>query len=141
MRRGCDNSASWFPRFPLPPPPSNFGLECWVKSSPLGQGDSSGYTLIAYDGTPFYSGVGFFQHGKSYVVRVGSHEKVLAPASTTSKFRSSELSPERSAAGLAPSDTRESAIFTSVTPGNYTAIVRGAGNTTGVGLVEVYNLQ
>jgi hypothetical protein len=43
--------------------------------------------------------------------------------------------------GLAPSDTRESAIFTSLTPGNYTAIVRGVGNTTGVGLVEVYNLQ
>ncbi|MFN2623394.1 MAG: hypothetical protein ABR611_11165 [Chthoniobacterales bacterium] len=43
--------------------------------------------------------------------------------------------------GLAPSDTRESAIFTPLTPGVYTAIVRGAGNTTGVGLVEVYNLQ
>ena len=43
--------------------------------------------------------------------------------------------------GLAPSDTRESAIFTSLTPGAYTAIVRGAGNTTGIGLVEVYNLQ
>jgi hypothetical protein len=43
--------------------------------------------------------------------------------------------------GLAPSDTRESAIYTPLTPGLYTAIVRGAGNTTGVGLVEVYNLQ
>jgi hypothetical protein len=43
--------------------------------------------------------------------------------------------------GLAPSDSRESAIFTPLTPGLYTAIVRGVGNTTGVGLVEVYNLQ
>jgi len=43
--------------------------------------------------------------------------------------------------GLAPNDTRESAIFTSLTPGAYTAIVRGVGNTTGIGLVEVYNLQ
>jgi hypothetical protein len=25
-------------------------------------------------------------------------------------------------------------------PGNYTAIVRGKNNTTGIGLVEVYNL-
>jgi hypothetical protein len=25
--------------------------------------------------------------------------------------------------------------------GNYTAIVRGKNNTTGIGLVEVYNLQ
>jgi hypothetical protein len=45
------------------------------------------------------------------------------------------------AAGLAPSDTRESAIFTTITPGQYTAIVSGVGGTTGVGLVEVYNLQ
>jgi hypothetical protein len=43
--------------------------------------------------------------------------------------------------GLAPNDTRESAIFTSLTPGAYTAIVRGVGDTTGIGLVEVYNLQ
>jgi hypothetical protein len=43
--------------------------------------------------------------------------------------------------GLQPSDTRESAIFTTIVPGAYTAIVRGAGNTNGVGLVEVYNLQ
>jgi hypothetical protein len=43
--------------------------------------------------------------------------------------------------GLAPSDTRESAIFTTLTPGQYTAIVRGVGNATGIGLVEVYNLQ
>jgi hypothetical protein len=26
-------------------------------------------------------------------------------------------------------------------PGNYTAVVRGKNNTTGVALVEVYNLQ
>jgi hypothetical protein len=26
-------------------------------------------------------------------------------------------------------------------PGNYTAIVRGVNNTTGVGLVEVYDLD
>jgi predicted methyltransferase MtxX (methanogen marker protein 4) len=43
-------------------------------------------------------------------------------------------------AGLQPSDSRESALIETLAPGNYTAIVRGAGNTTGVGLVEVYNL-
>ncbi|MBA2434544.1 MAG: hypothetical protein M3480_02255, partial [Verrucomicrobiota bacterium] len=46
------------------------------------------------------------------------------------------------AANLAPGDERESAILASLQPGNYTAIVRGQGNTTGgVGLVEVYNLD
>jgi hypothetical protein len=40
-----------------------------------------------------------------------------------------------------PTDNRESAIVATLTPGNYTAIVRGKGNTTGVALVEVYALQ
>jgi N-acetylneuraminic acid mutarotase len=41
---------------------------------------------------------------------------------------------------LAPSDKRESAVVKSAPPGNYTAIVSGKNNTTGVGLVEVYNV-
>ena len=48
---------------------------------------------------------------------------------------------EIEAAGLAPTDDRESAIEAVLTPGLYTAIVRGKNNTTGVGLMEVYNLQ
>ena len=45
------------------------------------------------------------------------------------------------ATGLAPTDDRESAIYATLPAGAYTAIVRGANNTTGVALVEVYNLQ
>ena len=48
---------------------------------------------------------------------------------------------EIEAAGFAPSDDRESAIEAVLTPGLYTAIVRGKDNTAGVGLMEVYNLQ
>jgi hypothetical protein len=42
---------------------------------------------------------------------------------------------------LGPGDIRESALVETIAPGNYTAIVRGAGDTTGVALVEVYNVQ
>jgi hypothetical protein len=45
------------------------------------------------------------------------------------------------ASGLAPSNSLESAILTTLSPGNYTAIVRGVNNTSGVGLVEVYDLD
>jgi len=38
----------------------------------------------------------------------------------------------------APIDSRESAILLTLSPGNYTAIVRGKNNTTGVALVEAY---
>jgi hypothetical protein len=43
--------------------------------------------------------------------------------------------------GYAPSDGLESAIIADLLPGNYTAIVRGVNSTTGVGLVEVYDLN
>jgi glucose/arabinose dehydrogenase len=47
-----------------------------------------------------------------------------------------------SATGIAPSDNRESALISQpLSPGNYTAIVRGKGTDTGVALVEVYQLQ
>jgi len=45
------------------------------------------------------------------------------------------------ASGHAPGDPRESAIIGTLPPGNYTAIVRGVNNTTGVALVEVYDLD
>jgi hypothetical protein len=49
---------------------------------------------------------------------------------------------EIQATGLAPSDSRESAILMrNFDPGPYTAIVRGKGNTTGIGLVEIYDVQ
>jgi pimeloyl-ACP methyl ester carboxylesterase len=43
--------------------------------------------------------------------------------------------------GLVPKDAFESAITATLPPGNYTAIVRGYQNSTGVALVEVYNLD
>jgi hypothetical protein len=43
--------------------------------------------------------------------------------------------------GHAPTDPRESAIIATLPPGRYTAIVRGVNATTGVGLVEVYDLD
>ncbi len=43
--------------------------------------------------------------------------------------------------GLAPGDSRESGIHAIAPTGSYTAIVRGSSETTGVGLVEIYNIQ
>jgi hypothetical protein len=45
------------------------------------------------------------------------------------------------ATGLAPGDDRESAILMSLDPGTYTAILSGVNQTTGIGLVEVYDLD
>ena len=43
--------------------------------------------------------------------------------------------------GLAPADALESAISIMLPIGSYTAVVQGQNETTGVGLVEIYNLQ
>ncbi len=48
---------------------------------------------------------------------------------------------EIQASGYAPSDPFESAIIADLPAGNYTAIVRGVNNMTGVALVEVYDLS
>jgi sugar lactone lactonase YvrE len=42
--------------------------------------------------------------------------------------------------GLAPRDDRESAILATLAPGAYSVIERGNNDTTGVGLVELYDL-
>lgn len=42
---------------------------------------------------------------------------------------------------LAPQSPRESALLTTLPPGAYTAIVRGAGGGTGIGLVEVFRIR
>ena len=46
---------------------------------------------------------------------------------------------ELTAAGLAPTNALESGIATMLPPGQYTALLAGVSNGTGVGLVEVYD--
>jgi hypothetical protein len=44
------------------------------------------------------------------------------------------------ASGLAPTNTKESAVLQTLSAGPYTAVVRGANSGTGIGSVEVYQL-
>ena len=48
---------------------------------------------------------------------------------------------EIEATGIPPTNDAEAAIVRTFVPGGYTAIVRGKNDTTGVGLVEAYNLH
>ncbi len=45
------------------------------------------------------------------------------------------------ATGLAPTNSLESAILTTLSPGAYTAIVSGVGGTNGIGIVEVIEID
>jgi hypothetical protein len=53
----------------------------------------------------------------------------------------SDQQEEIAATSIPPTDDHESAIVVTLQPGNYTAVVRGKDGTTGVALVEVYNLE
>jgi len=56
-------------------------------------------------------------------------------------WKLSDQQAELTVLGLQPSDNRESALIETVAPGPYSATVRGKDNSTGVGLVEAYNVQ
>jgi uncharacterized repeat protein (TIGR03803 family) len=51
-----------------------------------------------------------------------------------------DQSAEIQASGIAPVDSRESAIIATLQPGNYTAVASGSNGGTGIGLVEVYDV-
>lgn len=48
---------------------------------------------------------------------------------------------EMQASGLAPANDAESALIGTLSPGSYTAQVRGANNTTGIGVAEAFDLS
>jgi hypothetical protein len=52
-----------------------------------------------------------------------------------------DQSQEIAGSGLAPSNEQEAAIIANLAPGNFTAVVRGFGNTTGIGLVDAFDLS
>jgi hypothetical protein len=68
------------------------------------------------------------------------HDQTGAVIASNNDWRDTQESGIQ-ASGLAPSNNRESAILRALAPGAYTAIVRGLGNSTGVGLVEAYDLN
>jgi PKD repeat protein len=48
---------------------------------------------------------------------------------------------EIEATGIPPTDDRESALVRTLTPGSYTVVLRGKNNSTGIAVVEAYDLD
>ena len=68
------------------------------------------------------------------------HDGAGALLASDDNWRDGGQAAEILGTGIAPTNDLESAIVASLAPGAYTAIVAGKDNSTGVGLVEVYNI-
>ena len=68
------------------------------------------------------------------------HDATGAIVASNDNWRSSQAT-ELTAAGLAPADDLESALIATINPGAYTVVVKGVNNATGVGLMEIYDLD
>lgn len=69
------------------------------------------------------------------------HDSTGATIASNDNWKTSSNQTEIAASGIAPTSDLEPAILLHLDPGGYTAIVRGKGNTTGLGLVEIYDLD
>lgn len=56
-------------------------------------------------------------------------------------WKSSPQRTEIENSGLAPTDDRESAILQTLSPGVYTGVLAGKNNSTGIALIEIYDLD
>lgn len=92
---------------------------------------------------PSLTGAGVAGALQDTTLEVYNSEGALLASNDDWKVRADGSSQEAEiqATTIPPGDDRESAVAVVLAPGNYTAVVRGKGNTTGVGLVEVYHLQ
>ncbi|HEX4641201.1 MAG TPA: hypothetical protein VH252_07425, partial [Chthoniobacterales bacterium] len=67
------------------------------------------------------------------------HDNNGATIATDDNWKDSQQG-DIEATTIPPTNNLESAIVRTLVPGNYTAVLRGVNNSTGIGLVEVYNL-
>lgn len=103
----------------------------------IGSGDSSIIVLRALGPTVGSFGIVNFLSDPTIELRDGNGALIAF----NDDWKTPSSQPTR-AANLPPADDHESAIVAPfLPPGNYTAIVRGKGATTGIALVEAYNLQ
>jgi hypothetical protein len=64
-----------------------------------------------------------------------------SPIGFNDNWKDSDRRTDIESTGIAPSEDAESAVLLDVSPAPYTAIVRGRERTSGIGLVEVYNVN
>jgi hypothetical protein len=81
--------------------------------------------------------------------RLALHDGTGATLATNDNWRSTQIgglivsdqSIDLDATGVAPNSDAESAMVVTLNPGAYTAVIAGTNNTTGIAIVEIYDLD
>jgi uncharacterized protein (DUF1800 family) len=103
------------------------------------RGDLSKRTIIRVIG-PTLSLNGAPLSGRMMDPTVELHDGNGASLFQNDNWRSTQEA-EIAASTVAPTDDHEAAIVATLAPGNYTAVVRGVNDSTGIALVEMYDLD
>lgn len=114
----------------------NTGDDVLIGGFIVGPG-SSGRVVVRAIG-PSLTNAGISSALANPLLEVHDHNGALMK--TNDNWQTDASASEVQAAGLAPANANEAAMLSPLTPGMYTAIVRGHGSANGVALVEVYNL-
>lgn len=69
------------------------------------------------------------------------HDSSGVMIAANDNWRSSPQAAEIQNSGFAPGSDNESVIIATLPAGGYTAVMRGVGNSTGIGLIEIYDLD
>jgi hypothetical protein len=69
------------------------------------------------------------------------HDQTGLVVAQNDNWQSSDQRIDLIGTGLAPTDPNEAALIALLSPGSYTVVLQGAGGTTGIGLVEIYDLD
>jgi len=69
------------------------------------------------------------------------HDQTGAIIAQNDNWQSSDLRVDLIGSGLAPNNPNEAALIAFLNPGSYTVVLQGVGGATGIGLVEVYDLD
>ena len=69
------------------------------------------------------------------------HDQTGAIIAQNDNWQNSDLRVDLVGSGLAPANPNEAALIAFLNPGSYTVVLQGTGGATGIGLVEVYDLD
>lgn len=117
------------------------GMENDVMIGGFTLGGETGSVQIAIRGRgPSLAAAGL--HGVLTDPALALHDSNGNPIATNDDWQSDPVSAAQlTAHGLALPDSKEAGLFVILPPGTYTAILNGKSVSTGIGLVEIYNLK